>query len=256
MDENTTDRQRADWVSERLQDLVPSPNCEPDAARALARLSRSRLSPRDGLRVWRSIAVAAVCLLALALVRREPGLPSVSSTANAVPETGFSEEVVFEAQDTLVLPDDYRDWIFVGSSLGLGYPPGDGPEGGAGSQSDRPDLFQNVYMNPSAYREFLRTGKFPDGTMMILEISSAETPSEPGLAGTYPGRLVAVEASVKDSSRFEGGWGYFGFSDRGQIRTTAKPLPTAACWSCHDEHAETDHVFTQFYPVLRSARSG
>jgi hypothetical protein len=60
--------------------------------------------------------------------------------------------------------------------------------------------------------------------------------------------------SVKDSSRFDGGWGFYDFTQPGgQPRPEAAVLPqSAGCLSCHRDEAETDHVFTQFYPALRA----
>src|SRR5437899_4248044 len=59
----------------------------------------------------------------------------------------------------LLRPADYREWIFVGSSLGLDYrapTPGQAPG------------FGNVFVNPSSYRAFLQTGKWPDKTTFVL----------------------------------------------------------------------------------------
>jgi hypothetical protein len=153
---------------------------------------------------------------------------------------------VFEGKNTLLRPEGYREWVFVGSSLGLSY--AENPEARRG-----PELYHNVYINPSSYREFARNGRFPEGTVMILELASAETKREPGLQGSYEKDFVALEASVKDSTRFEGGWGYFGFTERGgALKAKADPYPQSSCWSCHNQKAATDHVFTQFYPVLRA----
>jgi hypothetical protein len=58
--------------------------------------------------------------------------------------------------------------------------------------------------------------------------------------------LTAFQVSVKDSSRFDGGWGYFDFGDK----STARAGSNGGCQSCHEEQAKTDHVFTQFYPGL------
>jgi hypothetical protein len=154
---------------------------------------------------------------------------------------------VFIGKDTLVRPPDYREWIFVGSSIGLSY------SENSGSRGD--DLFHNVYINPSAYREYVSTGRFPEGTVMMLELARPETRKEPGLQGSFAKEFVALEASVKDSRRFEGGWGFFKFTDdQGKVKANASPEETG-CRSCHQQRAETDHVFTQFYPVLRSARA-
>jgi hypothetical protein len=116
--------------------------------------------------------------------------------------------------DTLLRPDDYRDWILVGNAQ----------QHGSG----------NVYTSPSAYREYTRTGTFAEGTVMVLE--------------TGP----AVLASVKDRRRFAGGWGFFDFTGNdGSLKLTAQALPDSrGCRSCHEQRAETDHVFTQFYTEL------
>jgi len=92
---------------------------------------------------------------------------------------------------------------------------------------------------------------------MVREIASSKMKKEPGLDGVYEKEFIALEASVKDSSRFDGGWGFFDFTDNdGKMKAKAQALSDGTgCRSCHEERAETDHVFTQFYPVLRSARA-
>jgi len=77
-------------------------------------------------------------------------------------------------------------------------------------------------------------------------------------AGRSHGQSPALLASVKDSARFAGGWGFFDFTGPAG-RTTSKALAlldSSGCRSCHRQEAETDHVFTQFYPGLRAARQG
>jgi hypothetical protein len=54
---------------------------------------------------------------------------------------------------------------------------------------------------------------------------------------------------VKDVERFPDGWAYFSFGDGS--RPTAAPFPRADCFDCHRQHAASDNVFVQFYPVLR-----
>jgi hypothetical protein len=153
---------------------------------------------------------------------------------------------VFVADNTMLLPNGYREWVFVGSSLGLGY-----------SQKSSSDMYHNVYINPAAYSEYVHSGKFPDGTVMVLEMLSAEKKDDPELSGSYEKNFMGVEVSVKDSSRFSGGWGFYNFTDdNGKVKPQADQLPeTAGCLSCHRDKAATDHVFTQFYPVLRGIGS-
>jgi len=157
---------------------------------------------------------------------------------------------VFEGKQTLLRPEGYREWVFVGSSLGLRYNEGSEKSTAPASPSEH---FNNVYINPAAFREFTRTGTFPDGTIFILEIASAEKKAEPGLQGSYAKEFTGLEASVKDSSRFENGWAYFSFdAANGQRKEKATPLPKSRCFDCHHEKAAIDHVFTQFYPILRA----
>jgi hypothetical protein len=142
-------------------------------------------------------------------------------------------------------PGGYREWMFLGSSLGLGYSQVAGPA------STGADLYHNVYIEPRAYRQFQRTGIFPEGTMLVMELAREEAKQEPGLHGSYQKEFVGLEASVKDRSRFKEGWGYFLFASGSRSAEPAAAQPAASCWQCHHEHAATDHVFTQFYPVLR-----
>ena len=166
------------------------------------------------------------------------------------PDSG-SQAPVFEGKDTLLRPVGYREWVFVGSSLGLRYDPTAG-----GKPATGPELYHNVYINPRAYRSFASTGSFPDGTVMVLELASSEKKHEAGLQGSYQKEYVALEASVKDSQRFQDGWAYFSFEDAaGKPKSKAQPFPNTMCWTCHHQKAATDHVFTQFYPVLRALLS-
>ena len=156
----------------------------------------------------------------------------------------------FEGKDTLLRPEGYREWVFVGSSLGLSYK--ENPNGADKPSADL-GLYHNVYINPSSYKAFASTGKFPDGTILVLELASAGVKKEPRLQGSYQNEFVALEATVKDSKRFAEEWAYFSFEGSdGKPLSKAQPFPKNRCWSCHDQKAATDNVFTQFYPVLRA----
>jgi hypothetical protein len=51
------------------------------------------------------------------------------------------------------------------------------------------------------------------------------------------------------------GWVYFSFVHVAEAKyaKTAKMFPADKCNSCHQASADTDYVFTQYYPVLRAA---
>ena len=76
----------------------------------------------------------------------------------------------------------------------------------------------------------------------------ASTDAAPAEQGSYAGQQIVFEMSVKDAALDPlVPWRYYTFGDA----ATAPANPREACFDCHTEHAATDHVFTQFYPVLR-----
>ena len=141
----------------------------------------------------------------------------------------------------LIRPDNYREWVFIGSSLGLNYPaPGAAPG---------PDQFNNVFVNPTSYRSFLQTGKWPDKTIWVLEFRGVGKESVANRQGQFQAALMGIEANVKDS-RFPDGWGYFGFR---ADETSAAPLSgdtVKRCIDCHSAHTAVERTFVQFYPTL------
>lgn len=146
----------------------------------------------------------------------------------------------FRGQE-LLRPEGHDRWPIVGTSIGLSY--------AAPMASDGPGAFHRVYMNPSAYETFKRTGTFPEGTTFVLEIHESSEKTSIARGGFFEGKRIALEASVKDSKRFRSGWAYFGF-ENGAL-ASATPNDDSQCHSCHVKHGKIDSVFVQFYPNLR-----
>lgn len=163
-----------------------------------------------------------------------------------------AEEPRFTGDNQLIRPEGYREWVFVGASLGMSY--SDDPKAAERA------TFHNVYLNPKAYQEFKKTGKFPEKTILAMEVLSPASQSSINRQGQFEDRAMRLEAAVKDSSRFPEGWAYFDFYQGGKKpfpgEATAKAFAKEQCWSCHREHGQADNVFTQFYPVLRTGQSG
>ncbi len=143
--------------------------------------------------------------------------------------------------DKLIRPENYREWIFIGSSLGLNYPaPGAPPQ---------PDRFGNVFVNPSSYRAFMQTGKWPDKTAWVLEFRAVGTEAVANRTGRFQTGIVQFEVNVKDS-RFKDGWAYYVIPE-GQANVA--PLSGDAaqrCIDCHTAHTAVERTFVQFYPTL------
>lgn len=64
-------------------------------------------------------------------------------------------------------PPDYREWIFLTSGIDMAY-----SEGG---QPPMHSMFDNIHVPRDAYRAFLATGTWPDGTVLLMEIRGAAT---------------------------------------------------------------------------------
>src|SRR5262249_5909927 len=113
--------------------------------------------------------------------------------------------------------------------------------------------FHNVYINPQAFEHFTRTGKFPDKTVLVLDIYKAEEGEPRNIVsnGLFPGKRKEIAMAVKNSARPAGGktdWAYYVLP---LDRKTAKAFPDKACYDCHLQHADNDNVWVQFYPTLR-----
>ena len=140
----------------------------------------------------------------------------------------------------LIRPENYREWIFLSSGLGMNYTP-----------SARDDqMFTNVFVPQWSYRQFLASGKWPDKSIFVVEERASQTKGSINKAGHFQTDLAGMGVEVKDESRFPDQWAYFSF---GFDTKTAAARPKASCWQCHNDNAAVEHTFVQFYPTLKEA---
>jgi hypothetical protein len=139
----------------------------------------------------------------------------------------------------LKMPERYREWIFLTSGVDMSYSPNAAMAGHS--------VFDNVFVNPSAYKAFQETGTWPDKTTLVLEVRGAEGPSSINKRGhTQSQEVMGMEVHVKDA-KLEGGWGFYEFDGPGSAKLVKRP---AGCYECHESHAAVDTTFVQFYPTL------
>lgn len=166
-------------------------------------------------------------------------------------EMKTAEPARFDESGKLLRPRGYREWIYVGAPL----TPNDMNKGKAAFPE-----FHSVYVDPASYAHWKKTGAWRDGTVMAKELVSVGSKAATSGQGYFMGDFIGLEVSVKDAKRFAkepGHWAFFRFTDEkgGPVHATAAALPSSACAACHEAAADDDLVFTQYYPVLRSARS-
>jgi len=149
----------------------------------------------------------------------------------------------YTADNQLIFPNDYREWVFLSSGLGMTYGP---------NASATEPRFDNVFVNPDAYRAFLANGRWPDGTIFALEIRRSESKGSINRGGHFQGEVLAVEFEVKDEKRFPRKWEYFGFNrDQDGMAKATKPLAASnSCIACHGTNGAVENTFVQFYPTL------
>jgi hypothetical protein len=178
--------------------------------------------------LWMSAAIAILGSIATSWALGEPESQNPASRGPAYTSDGKLE-----------LPANYREWVYLSTGFDMSYSP---------RMQMGHHMFDNVFVEPGAYQAFKKSGTWPDKTVLVLEARGAIDKGSINKTGNYQSaELMGTEVHVKDTSRFKGGWAFFGFDE-------AKPatmIPTAAnCYSCHAEHAAVDTTFVQFYPTL------
>ena len=193
--------------------------------------------------IWTSVAFAAALLTAptLTLAQSETGQPQYNSNGD------------------LKIPQGYETWVFVGSNLGLGYKKSLAAMTSVEAKRVETGSFHNIYIAPGAYRQFINKGTFPDKTVLVMEHYVAQDKEPQGIVteGVFNGQRSGFEVAVKNSNRPDGSktpWAYYIFTDKNdpaKVIPVASAFKDSACNQCHVEHASTDNVWVQFYPVLR-----
>ncbi len=166
--------------------------------------------------------ISAFCLLLLAAVPKEKW-----------------PKPQYDAEGNLIRPADYRDWEFLSAGYGMNYSPAPGAH----------ELFTNVFVQRWAYQEFLKSGKWPEHSMFVIDERDAESKGSINKKGHFQTELMGLAVEVKDSTRNPDKWAYYSFEPNAK---TAEAMPKGnECWSCHEQHAAVEHTFVQFYPTLK-----
>lgn len=187
----------------------------------------------------------------------------LGAVANQSMIKAANENVVaatFTSDGQVTIPQNWRSWLFIGTPLT--------PNALNDGKAPFPE-FHNVYIEPSAFAHWQKTGKFAEGTQIAKELvlvrqkdkdemnADGSTAEVSGI-GYFQGEFAGLELTVKDTRRYPnepGGWAYFSFGHNAPpYAQTAKAFPTESCNACHEASAADDFVFTQFYPVLRAAK--
>lgn len=155
--------------------------------------------------------------------------------------SSFSEYV--DDDGNISVPKDYRSWDFIGAwSI-------DGEKGADG--------LHLVYTQPETIEHYKKTGKFPDGAILVKELQNTKSQSmTTGLASRadgISGWFVMVkdsEGRFPDSKLWGRGWGWSYFDAGDRIKTTTTDFKTD-CLGCHVPATQTDWIYVDGYPALK-----
>ncbi|TXI78809.1 MAG: c-type cytochrome [Flavobacteriales bacterium] len=163
------------------------------------------------------------------------------SAREAAPTDTFATLV--DAQGRIRFPPDFpADFVYIGAWA---------VAGGNGVAD-----IHAVYARPSDVRHFRQSGAFPDGAVLIKEVTT--TIGAPHTTGRayWPDKPVTWFMMVKDvRTRFPGsplwgdGWGWAQFDPADKTRQIAKNYK-ADCLGCHVPARANDLVYTYAYPAL------
>lgn len=145
----------------------------------------------------------------------------------------------------ILLPrDDYRrDWAHLGSWVV--------------EESKAPGYgFHDVYAQPEAVTAYRKTGKFPDGTVLIKEIRAVQAGTMTSGKALWAGSPNIWFVMIKDDKRrFAGnphwaeGWGWALYEVKDPKVNVSKGFKET-CMGCHVPAKKTDWVFIEGYPTL------
>jgi hypothetical protein len=173
------------------------------------------------------------------------GLFSVMSLV-AYGQTGTTAETVSDARGNLRVPADYRTgYQFLGSWAI------------AADQGQGSKQIHVVYASPGTIAAYRKSGRFPDGAVLVKEVFEAATEEMATGTVSHVETLKGWFVMVKDSKGshpgnklWGDGWGWSWFDAGNPTKTTSTDYKND-CQSCHVPAQATDWIYVQGYPALK-----
>jgi hypothetical protein len=131
----------------------------------------------------------------------------------------------------LLLPANYHNWVTLSPSM-AGFP-----------RHRHKHVASRLFVEPTAFEHFTKTGEWPNNTVIVLELSSAKA-----RVRTKSG-VMGLEAAVKNEAGFPDPWTYYGIIyDRAQ-----QPNGTLKAEKPCDCDQPLDSMLAMAFPTLRAA---
>jgi len=192
------------------------------------------------------LLMVAVGALAACRQSSPPAAAANDAMAQTAPEDAAASQPVVDAAGNIRIPEGYQtSYQYLGSWAIAA-------DSGQGAKE-----MHDVYASPGTIDVFRRTGRFPDGAVLVKEVRETET--KPMTTGTvsHATKLKGWFVMVKDSKGAHPGnplwgdgwgWSWFDASDRSKTTTTDYK---AECLACHVPARASDWVYVDGYPPLK-----
>ena len=126
------------------------------------------------------------------------------------------------------------------------------------TKPDKPvDEMHNVYARPEDVQAYRRDGKFPDGAILVKDVTTVGSDKLTTGQSTWTKDIKIWFVMVKDSKgRFPkndlwgDGWGWALFEAKDPKKNVATDYKTD-CRTCHVPARKDDWVYIRGYPVLK-----
>jgi len=181
--------------------------------------------------------ITVVAGLAFALTSAGMGIAAVAK----------SEQSVVDSSGNLRVPENYREKY---QSIGTWSVANDEGTGGAKEM-------HSVFASPGAVAAYLKTGHFPDGTVLVKEVYGAATGSMTTGTVSHEDSLKGWFVMVRDSQGthpgnklWGDGWGWSWFDADKPTKTTSTDY-NKDCLPCHVPAKNTDWIYVHGYPALK-----
>lgn len=171
------------------------------------------------------------------------------NAAAASAEDPVKLPVSFNADGSVNLPQNYRQWVNVGTTLL--------PKGEVNIIDGQPiaaSEYIDTYVEPQSFAIYMETGAWLDGTQIVKEFTATKdaAPDEVLVESHYTGLAMLI----KDAERFPAETGHLGYFNFGHHREPYEPtaalMPREQCSSCHEAlAADQQFIFADHHIGLQ-----
>jgi hypothetical protein len=184
--------------------------------------------------------------ITVAIALMAGSVAALAQMNGATPAGNLAGANVVDARGNLHVPQNYRTLYQALGSWAIA------AEGGPGSKE-----IHEVYASPGTIDAYRKTGRFPEGAILVKEVFGTSTGSMTTGTVSHADQLKGWFVMVRDGRNshpgnplWGDGWGWSWFDADKPLKTTSTNYKTD-CQGCHVPAQSTDWIYVNGYPALR-----